>query len=234
MKPMTRMAAILAIAGATIVPLPARAGPPLLCFPYQIGDAKSLPWGNGAFEKKSGYDRGRAVADTFEVLKTADSVLVRMETLRRATVYLDHDPVQAKELLSRLAYMALDAEASGKPAGASRAWFDAGFLVATYRQAGIDIGWRAGVADGIDGLAWIRKGLELDDSDAAMHFGAALVLFENRNDECKAHLARAAAGAEPGSPLARSIESNLAFGGKKVEELRAGSGGPHDGGSTRR
>lgn len=234
MKPFTRMVAVLAFVGSTVGVSQALAGPPLLCFPYEIGDAKSLPWGDDAFARKSGYDADRVVDDTLGVLKTAESVLVRMETLRRATLYLDGQPAAAKDLLSKLAYMALDAEASGKSAWASRAWFDAGFLVATYRQSGIDVGWRAGVADGIDGLAWIREGLEHDDSDAAMHFGAALVLFEKRGDECKAHLAKAAAGAEPGSPLARSIETNLAFGGKKVEELRASAGGSNGGGSPRR
>jgi hypothetical protein len=53
-----------------------------------------------------------------------------------------------------------------------------------------------------------------------MEFAAALVTFD-KPGLSKPHLARAVAGAEPGSNLARSIESNHAVGGKSVQEIRA-------------
>src|SRR5512135_2883466 len=91
------LAAAIALA-ATLTP--AHAGPPLLCFPYQIGQARSLPWGGDAFEQAKQYDASRVVADTIELLKSERSVLVRMETLRRASIYIGHDQARAAELLS--------------------------------------------------------------------------------------------------------------------------------------
>jgi hypothetical protein len=199
-------------------------GPPLICFPYVIGDARSLPWGNDPFTGASGYERKRVVPDTLDILKTEPSVLVRMETMRRAAVYLDDDKAGAQELLSKISWKAMDevanAEQSGKSAN-NLSWFDAGYLVATYRQLGIDIGWRCGVADGVDGWAWVRKAMATAGENPEMEFAAALMLVENRGDGAyKDHLVKAVNGAPPGSNLARSIETNGVFGGKKLEELK--------------
>src|SRR5207247_1156483 len=125
---------------------PARAGPPLLCFPYQIGQAHSLPWGNDAFAPSKSYDKSKVVPDTLELLKTESSGLVRMETLRRAAIYIGTDSRQATDLLARLSWMAMDSEAIGKPSAHN--WFDAGFFAATARQNSADIGWRIGCDDG--------------------------------------------------------------------------------------
>lgn len=195
----------------------ALAGPPLLCFPYEIGSAKSLPWGSDAFEQKKGYDTSRVVGDTLEILKTEKSVLVRMETLRRAAVYIGKDQQKATELLAKISWMAMDSESIGKPS--AYLWFDAGVLAATLRQSGADIGWHAGM-DMADGYSWIQRALALRPDDPAMQFGAALVVFEKDNAAFKNHLRRAIAGATPGSDLAKSIESNWACGHKPVEELK--------------
>src|SRR5678816_4148994 len=87
----------------------AMAGPPLLCFPYEIGSATSLPWGKDPFEVKKGYDKSKVVGDTLEILKTEKSVLVRMETLRRAAVDIGDDRAKATELLAKISWMAMDA-----------------------------------------------------------------------------------------------------------------------------
>ena len=57
---------LTALALALAVATPALAGPPLLCHPFDIGTAKSLPW-----DGKAGWSQGRAdypikqlVADT--------------------------------------------------------------------------------------------------------------------------------------------------------------------------
>ena len=197
---------------------PALAGPPLLCFPYEIGKSASLPWGNDAFEGKKGYDKSKVVSDTLEILKTEKSVLARMETLRRAAIYIGKDREAATELLAKLSWIAMDNEAIGKPS--AYAWFDAGVLAATLRQSGGDVGWHAGTAAGADGYAWVRRALELRPDDAAMQFGAALVVFERDPAAYKNHLRKAVAGAAPGSDLAKSIESNWACGHKPVEELK--------------
>src|SRR5262249_104478 len=64
------------------------AGPPLICHPYAIGNAKSLPWGGTEWRAvKSDYDLNRLVEDTLALLTPETPLIVRMETLRRATVY---------------------------------------------------------------------------------------------------------------------------------------------------
>ncbi len=220
----SRLAGVVALSAGFWLVSPALAGPPLICFPYEIGDAKSLPWGSGKFDADKKYDRGRVVEDTLVILKTAEDPLVRMETLRRATVYVEKDRDAATELLAKLSWMALDAEAAGNDAWAKNAWFDAGFLAASYEQNRVDIGWKPGVADGIQGWAWVEKALALGADDPARLYGAALVRCAKNDGAHKPYLVRAVSGTTPGSNLARSIESNGALGGKKFEELRASLG----------
>lgn len=79
-------------------PSPAAAGPPALCFPLDIGEARSLPWGEGAFAADPQYDVARLPADTYDILLRSDDPFVHAETLRRAAVYLTGAggaPVQA-------------------------------------------------------------------------------------------------------------------------------------------
>jgi hypothetical protein len=214
-----RIALIAAsIAMGSFLVSPVMAGPPLLCFPQEIGSAKSLPWGKEAFDKAKGYDTANLVKDTLGLLKSERSALVRMETLRRATIYLGKDKDQATELLAKVAWIAMDSEAAGKPS--AEAYFNAGYLAASYNQAGIDVDWNPGVAGGQKGYAWVKRALELSPGDAQMEYGAALVIFEVGRDQCRAHLRKALEGASAGSPLAASIESNHAFGAKPCKELR--------------
>src|SRR5256885_6871456 len=66
----------------------ALAGPPLVCHPFEIGNARSLPWSGAQWrDVDKNYDISRLVEDTLRVLTPETPVLVRMETLRRATVY---------------------------------------------------------------------------------------------------------------------------------------------------
>src|SRR5437879_1040636 len=112
----------------------AEAGPPLICHPFEIGNANSLPWGNSQNWKspKEGYDIAKLSQDTIALLSPGLPVIVRMETLRRAAIYGEKDERIAYELLSRLMARALDTAASEKPD--ALAWFDAGYLVETYKQ----------------------------------------------------------------------------------------------------
>src|SRR2546425_11709298 len=106
----------------------AQAGPPLICHTIEIGQAKSLPWISHNWNLSGGenYDTKYLVRDTLEILAPSTPVLVRMETLRRATLYARRDPIAAKELLARLHARATSAESSGHPD--ALAWFDAGYL----------------------------------------------------------------------------------------------------------
>jgi len=209
--------AAVAVAGATLVGT-ALAGPPLICFQYDNGGAKSLPWKDGR-EADPTYSRDNLVKDTLDLLKTEHSTIARMETLRRAALYSADRPQLATELLAKMSWIALDAEANGKPS--AEAWFNPGFFAATINQLGIDINWKPGVADGAVGYAWIKKALALDGEDPGMQFAAALVTFEHSaQTQHKEHLRKALAGVKPGTPLARSMEANWALGHKSIEEMR--------------
>lgn len=65
-----------------------RMGPPIICQPIAIGDARSIPFGEGAFSKTGGYSAAKVLDDTIAVLKAQRDPLVHMETLRRASVYI--------------------------------------------------------------------------------------------------------------------------------------------------
>src|SRR5258708_38462267 len=112
----------------------AHAGPPLICHSIEIGQAKSLPWISHSWNLSGGesYDTKNLVRDTLEILAPDTPVLVRMETLRRATLYARKDPVAAKELRARLQARAATAESSGHPD--ALAWFDIGYLAETYKH----------------------------------------------------------------------------------------------------
>ena len=78
---------MIGLAAALLFVSPALAGPPLLCFPYEIGEAKSLPWGGDRMQPSSGYDHSHLVDDTVRLLEAEPETIVRMETLRRAALY---------------------------------------------------------------------------------------------------------------------------------------------------
>jgi hypothetical protein len=77
------------------------AGPPLICVPFETGDAALLPWGQGqGWNTPDGrYDVRRLTRDTLQLLTAEAPVLARMENLRRATIYAAGDRRVADELL---------------------------------------------------------------------------------------------------------------------------------------
>src|SRR5205807_6299644 len=107
--------AIAMVATSLLLANVAQAGPPLICHTIEIGQAKSLPWISHNWNLSGGetYDTKNLVPDTLDILAPGTPVLVRMETLRRATLYARKDTLAAKELLARLHARATYAEASG-------------------------------------------------------------------------------------------------------------------------
>ena len=60
---------VIAPVAWVIVGAAAWAGPPLICHPVEIGDAKSIPFGRGAVTRSEGYDfRTYLVEDTLTIL----------------------------------------------------------------------------------------------------------------------------------------------------------------------
>ena len=110
------------------------AGPPLICHPFDIGNAKSLPFVSHDWNLSGGesYNTTNLAQDTIEILDSSKVTLVHMETLRRATLYAKSDPRAAKQLLARLTARAEASENSPHPD--ALAIFDAGYLAEAYKQ----------------------------------------------------------------------------------------------------
>jgi len=196
-----------------------QAGPPLICHTIEIGDARSLPWISHSWNLNGGesYDTKNLVHDTLEILGPNTPVLVRMETLRRATLYARKDPVAAKELLAKLQAHATASQSSGHPD--ALAWFDVGYLAETYKQW-IGQPWmrvskdEQNPAAGMDGYAMVKKALALRGSaqqgdDPQMEFAAALITLSGPPNEHRLHTERAIAGARTDSLLAQNLATHF-------------------------
>jgi hypothetical protein len=203
-------AGLLVLAGTAV------AGPPLICHAVDIGSAQSLPWTSSGWNLsgQENYDVSHLVPDTLALLAPSTPVLVRMETLRRATLYGQQRTAVAKELLFRL-----EARTRENPKDALAA-FDFGYLVECYRQAswlrqhtdwlkasGDAVG--ANLAMKIHGDEWVRKAIALRGSDPQMEFAAALMTMEGARGEHDLHLQKAMAGAKADAMLARNLASRF-------------------------
>jgi hypothetical protein len=191
------------------------AGPPLICHSIQIGQAKSLPWVSHDWNLsgRESYEVKNLVIDTLAILSPDTPVLVRMETLRRATLYARQNPSVGNELLVKLHARATDAESAGH--ADPLAWFDAGYLAEAYKQ------WypkgTPNPAAGIDGYAWVKKALALRGPDPQMEFAAALITLSGPEKEHREHVMRAMAGAKQDPLLAQNLA--IRFAGANSETM---------------
>jgi hypothetical protein len=189
-----------------LVSRPAFAGPPLLCFPFEIGDARTLPMGTAGWHSiDPAYDAARLVEDTLAFLGPDTPVLVRMETLRRATVYASTDPKGANALLN-----ALQERASVPQARVGINVFDFGYLVETYRQAKWIFSAPIPAIDRIDGYQLVLKAHALQ-GDPAMQFAAAIIAAGSSatKAESRRHLEQAKAHADSDRSLALNISKHF-------------------------
>lgn len=191
----------------------AMAGLPLICHPVAIGQAKSLPWVDLNYHKGDGsYDLQNLTRDTLAILDTNAPVLVRMETLRRATIYARQDPRVAKELLTRLNARAVN---SANDISGALAWFDVGYLAEAYKQ------WMGkegpNPAAGLDGYSWVRKAIGLRGQDPEMEYAAALITITGPKSDHEEHLQKAMAGAKNDPLLAQNLAS---LGAQTVAQVR--------------
>jgi hypothetical protein len=188
------------------------AGTPLICHPYIIGAAKSLPGSDGDWKGVNpNYDRTHLVGDTLALLTPETPIIVRMETLRRAAIYATagmrgwsdkagfnaEDRANTTALLETLRARTKDA----KGPDLALAIFDVGFFTETLRQTGMD--------KSLDGYALLLKARQLRGPDADMEFALALASSWPKRAEQTEHLARARAGAKTGSLLASNLESHF-------------------------
>lgn len=146
---------------ALLTARPAFAGPPLLCFPFDIGSAKTLPMGTGSWKTvDTKYNVSHLVGDTLALLTPETPVLVRMETLRRATIYASTHPEIAAALLD-----ALRTRASKADAGAALAVFDFGYLVETYKEGTYMFSAPVAGIDRVDGYQLVLKAQAMQRDD---------------------------------------------------------------------
>jgi hypothetical protein len=207
----SRRAVLFAFVAVLGTAAPALAGPPLLCHPFDIGSARSLPWDgtNAWWQGRSDYNLQNLVADTEAALTPTTPVIVRMETLRRAALYASLDDKVATRLLSSLNTRA---QAAGAPANAV---FDAGYLTETFKQIAMLRGERqfadrartiAGVIGNADGTAMINRAITERPDDAALRFAAALVAATADRTAYRDHADKARKGATQDTLLARNID----------------------------
>lgn len=198
---------LMALAVVICFATPALAGPPLICFPFEVESGKLIAWGTGSGwnTPDRSYDIKKLIADTNVVLTTDAPILTRMENMRRATIYAMRDPLIAQALLKTVMTRALATTTD------SRAWFDAGYLIESYKQAvhlrdngkpGLRA-W-AGVDETIrvDGYNWVKKAMAMTAPSAEMEFAASLM---TQGSLASAHRAKATATAPKGSLVARNL-----------------------------
>jgi hypothetical protein len=205
-----RRGALVALLFAALLPLTTHAGTPLICHPYAIGNAPSLPGGDWKGASPA-YDRTHLVQDTLDLLTPETPVIVRMETLRRAAIYATanmrgwskstpyttEDRAIAATLLGKLRQRAGDTAAKPR----DLALFDLGFFTETLRQTNLD--------PALDGYDLLLKVAELRPADADVQFALALASSWPRRKDYALHLAQAKAGAKPGTLLAANLDNHI-------------------------
>ena len=216
----TLKTAVLVLAGVLLLQTAALAGPPLLCHPFGIGDAKSLPFEGPAWSRVDpNYDVKNLLNDTAALLSADTPVIVRMETLRRATLYSRNDARLASDLLEMVKNRAAKL-GNGRDRAAVLANFDLGYLAETYRQAAVisrsvqphdKAYWSFQQADpSVDGYALVTKAIAAGGGPE-MEFAAAIIASDKKHEglDYHEHLQRALSGAKPGTLLAQNIATHF-------------------------
>jgi hypothetical protein len=203
---------LVAIAAVLFFATPALAGPPLICHPFETEGGKLITWGKGSGwnTPDRSYDIKKLVADTTAVLTPDAPILTRMENMRRATIYAMRDPQIAQALLKALTSRALSTSTD------SVAWFDAGYLIESYKQAthlrengnpALRAWAEVDETIKVDGYNWVKKAMAMTAPNAEMEFAASLM---TQGPLASAHRAKAVAAAPKNSLIARNIAA-LAF-----------------------
>jgi hypothetical protein len=158
------------------------------------------------------YDASHLIADTLTLLGPNTPVLVRMETLRRATIYAQRDPVIAKQLFLKLQERTTTNEKDALAA------FDFGYLAACYKQIqwarskSMTVWgqgeWSNPGAD-VDGYGFVKKAIRMRGQDAEMEFAAAMITTEGSQSEHQEHLRNAMAGAKGDSLLSENLANQF-------------------------
>lgn len=167
---------------------PASAGAPTLCVPFDIGAAASLPLA------KDGHGRSSlpvesVVERTIALLDASDATLVHMETIRRAVLTLSGEKgwwpassseaarAPARELvrLLRARVAAAEQALERRPAVEGLAWFDLGYALSTFEDAGLRL------EEG--NVAALQRAAGLRPEDGAVQLGLALASWTKEGSQ---------------------------------------------------
>lgn len=206
--PRSLLAALFSI--VLFAPTLAFGGPPLICHPYEIGAAKSLPGGNDGHGVTQSYDRRNLVAETLDLLTPTTPIIVRMETLRRATLYATSNmrgwgkkegyPAEDRALATGLLEKLRERSQAASSGNRALALFDLGFYSETLKQTGMD--------STLEGYPLLVKAAELRPGDAEIEFALALASTGQRPQQT-GHLARARAAAAQNTLLTANLDSHF-------------------------
>ena len=205
MKPSIKKISVVLLS-ALFFATTAMAGPPLICHSFDIGNAKSLPWISHDWNLSGteSYNTRNLPTDTISILDAEPTVLVHMETLRRATLFARKDPIAAKQLLLKLIARA---DSSANSPSAALASFDLGYLAEAYKQwLGNDL---SNPAQGLDGYALVKNAIRLRGNDPQMEFAAALITLNGPASDQQEHAQKAIAGAKTDLLLARNLAAHF-------------------------
>ena len=122
-----------------------------------------------------------------------------------ATLYARKDPVAAKQLLLQLVARAKSSEASSSPD--PFVLLDAAYLTEAYKQWPGEKGENP--ANGLDGLPWIKRSMQLRPDDPQMAFAAALITLHGPESEHRGYTQIATAGANNDQLLKRNLATHF-------------------------
>lgn len=222
-----------------LCPIPAVAGPPLLCHEIEIGESASLPWGDGVWSNDQiKLSETEFVSQTLDFLSPAVPVLTRMETMRRAAIQASETRGTAALILKVLRERARDQGTDGQPS--PHALFDYGYMIAVcvqmnevtdYNARGLSGKTRKAleIPEGTDPYALVKRASELSDHDPQMEFALALMTLYPAGAAHQMHLQRAVRGAADGSLLAINLVRRFGRDGQNLADLRATIGMVEDG-----
>jgi len=198
-------------------------GPPVVCHRLEIGDAPSLPFGEGAFGRDGSFDLSDLVEKTHALLESSDDTFVHMETLRRAVVYVtggrpdghkarkgDIDGLVGtlEKRMDGLRWAAAVATPEDEVA-ARRAWGLAAFDLAWTLEGLSEMGHKP--RNSKQAGAWLQVAVSARPGDAALRLGASIVCFARGERQGQyVHLDRALAAIDsPSGLLGRNISNTM-------------------------
>ncbi|NQU50126.1 MAG: hypothetical protein HQ519_15860 [Planctomycetes bacterium] len=163
-------------------------GPPGICFPLEIGNHASIPWGEGAFERDPDYSAKALADDVVQILDHSSHTIVHMETLRRAAILVGMPGksnvlkpalrlAQKDRLLSLLRgralkqFMQASESKSAQETDLGMALFDIGYFLGAVSQIN-------SFGDGDGGLE-LKQASKLCADDGAIWLGYCLAGFES-------------------------------------------------------